>query len=325
MQVTPRVSPDGAIVMQIYTEKSTVGPDATGIPIAVDANGNAIRSPQIPITTAQTIVLARTGQTVILGGLITKDLEEDTRRIPYLADIPVLGRLFRYDQVSNKRTELLIILTPYLVTSPEQIDWINAREGQRMSWCLADLVNIHGPVPFSGNPMFNASPTPLIFPDLDPNGYPQGPDPYGSVPSFPPPGVTPQPTLQPLNVPSSSGFPSGPAPYGAPGSPTPATPMPVPPGPPVINGVPPAPPPPPTPSLGRQPDPAPSNDYFAPQSPNMVPPSSRRGAGVLGPPSIEPVTPPPGTARTFPPGLQPTGLPFATPVAPAQYQQPTTQ
>ncbi|HEY2415109.1 MAG TPA: secretin N-terminal domain-containing protein [Pirellulaceae bacterium] len=319
MQVTPRVSPDGAIVMQIYTEKSVVGSDATGIPIAVDANGNAIRSPQIPITTAQTIVLARTGQTVILGGLITKDLEEDSHRIPYLADIPVLGRLFRYDQVSNKRTELLIILTPYLVTSPDQIDWINAREGQRMSWCLADLVNIHGPVPFSGNPMFNSSPTPLIFPDIDPNGYPSGPDPYGSVPSFGPPGVVPQPTLQPLNVPSSTGFPSGPAPYSSPGSPTPATPMPVPPGPPVGVGVP---PPPPSPGMGYQ-DPSPSNNYTVPQPPSLMPPAA--SSSPLGPPSIEPVSPPAGTARRLLPGPQPATLPFATPVAPAQYQQPASQ
>jgi type II secretion system protein D len=324
MQVTPRVSPDGAIVMQIYTEKSTVGPDATGIPIAVDANGNAIRSPQIPITTAQTIVLARTGQTVILGGLITKDLEEDTHRIPYLADIPVLGRLFRYDQVSNKRTELLIILTPYLVTSPEQIDWINAREGQRMSWCLADLVNIHGPVPFAGNPMFNTSPTPLIFPDLDPNGYPAGPDPYGTVPSFPPPGVVPQPTLQPLNVPSTSGYPSGPAPYNSPGAPTPAAPTPVPPGPPVGGGVP---PPPPSPGLGQRQDPSPSNNYIVPQPPSLMPPGTTSGGGSpLGPPSIEPVLPPAGTARQLLPGPPGAAPQFAMPpVAPAQYQQPTSQ
>jgi general secretion pathway protein D len=268
-------------------------------------------------------VLARTGQTVILGGLITKDLEEDTRRIPYLADIPVLGRLFRYDQVSNKRTELLIILTPYLVTSPEQIDWINAREGQRMSWCLADLVNIHGPVPFSGNPMFNASPTPLIFPDLDPNGYPSGPDPYGSIPSFPPPGVTPQPTLQPLNVPSSSGYPSGPAPYNSPVSPTPAAPTPVPPGPPVGTSVP---PPPPSPGLGYQQDAPPSNNYIVPQPPSLIPPAaSSHGGSPLGPPSIEPVSPPAGTTRRLFPGPLPAGLPFGPSVAPAHYQQPASQ
>jgi len=356
MQVTPRVSPDGAIVMQIYTEKSTVGPDATGIPIAVDANGNPIRSPQIPITTAQTIVLARSGQTVILGGLITKDLEEDTRRVPYLADIPVIGRLFRYDQVHNKRTELLIILTPFLVTSTDQIDWINAREGQRMSWCLADLVNIHGPVPFPGNPMFNPSPTPLIYPDIDPAGYPTGPDPYGPVPSFPPPGGGPPPAGVPgMTVPGSIPTPST---TPTPVPPAPAAPAPYPPGAPPYGTPPPSAPPygappygapptsippyglpppivppaPPAPGLGA-PENVPQRSIVVPPPPSPIPPGPPGGGhGALAPPAIEAVAPPAGTARL--PRSSAPQMPFAAPpntmypltgpqsVAPADYQQP---
>ncbi len=331
MQVTPRVSPDGAIVMQIYTEKSTVGPDATGIPIAVDANGNAIRSPQIPITTAQTIVLARTGQTVILGGLITKDLEEETRRVPYLADIPVLGRLFRYDQVSNKRTELLIILTPYLVTSPEQIDWINAREGQRMSWCLADLVNIHGPVSMGGNLAGGPDSTPLIYPDLDPNGYPPGPDPYGTTPSFPPPGASQSGAPQSGNLlptPATSGpYPSGLPPYNGP-LPTPAA---VPPGP-IPTG--PDLPPPPPPGLGSS-SRRPANEVVVPQPPSLMQPGGYGGPGTLGvpgalaPPTIQPAAPPVGTGMNsagYRPQLPTTPYPTAGTmpggVMPAQYQMP---
>ncbi len=329
MQVTPRVSPDGAIVMQVYTERSTVGPDATGIPIGVDANGNAIRSPQIPITTAQTIVLARTGQTVILGGLITKDLEEETRRVPYLADIPVLGRLFRYDQVSNKRTELLIILTPYLVTSPEQIDWINAREGQRMSWCLADLVNIHGPVAMGGNTAGGPDSTPLIYPDLDPSGYPPGPEPYGTVPSFPAPNAPQSGNLLP--TPATSGpYPSGLPPYYGP-LPTPAA---VPPGPVPVG---PDFPPPPPPGLGSTRRPAnevPTNGVVVPQPPSLMQPGGYGGPGTLGvpgslsTPTIQPAAPPVGTGMNsagYRPQLPTTPYPSAGMmpggVIPAQYQQ----
>jgi hypothetical protein len=168
LEVTPRTSPDGTIVMAINATKSSVGPEATGIPIFTDAAGNVIRSPQIPLTTAQTTVSARSGQTVILGGLITKTLNETTRRIPYLGDIPMLGRLFRFDAVSDQRTELLIIMTPYIMQSEEQNEWLNARESERMSWCIADIVNIHGPVGMGGNPAFNAQPSDVIFPDLDP-------------------------------------------------------------------------------------------------------------------------------------------------------------
>lgn len=198
LQVQPRTSPDGTIVMSVYAEKSFVGPEAQGIPIFTDAAGNVIRSPQIPITTAQTIVSAKSGQTIILGGLITKELNENTNRIPYLADMPVFGRLFRFDTVSDERTELLIIMTPYIISTAEQIEWMNARESERMSWCIADVVNIHGPVGMSGNPAFNGMESPLIFPDVTPAGQEPTPaEPQTSQPEgVPAPG---QPTwYQPL-------------------------------------------------------------------------------------------------------------------------------
>ncbi|MEX2174382.1 MAG: secretin N-terminal domain-containing protein [Pirellulaceae bacterium] len=167
--VTPRTSPDGTIVMEVNAEKSEVGPDATGIPISIAPDGSVIRSPQIFITTAQTTVSAKSGQTVILGGLITKNQGETTRRVPYLGDIPVLGRLFRFDAVSDERRELLIILTPYILQNEEQNEWLNMRETERMSWCIADVVNIHGPVGVGGNEAFNMQASEVIFPDVEPS------------------------------------------------------------------------------------------------------------------------------------------------------------
>lgn len=206
LQVQPRTSPDGTIVMSVYAEKSFVGPDATGIPIFTDAAGNVIRSPQIPITTAQTIVSAKSGQTIILGGLITQDQTETTNRIPYASDIPVLGRLFRFDTVEQNRTELLIIMTPYIVSTADQIEWMNARESERMSWCIADVANIHGPVGMSGNPAFNGMESPLIFPDVEPAAQeptpaePKTSQPEGVPSSGQPTWYQPQTGLSPPRV-----------------------------------------------------------------------------------------------------------------------------
>jgi general secretion pathway protein D len=297
LQVTPRTSPDGTIVMQVYAEKSSVGPASTAVPVGTDTNGNPILSPQIPLTLAQTTVSARSGQTVILGGLITKDQQENTRRIPYLADIPVLGRLFRFDSLTNTRTELLIILTPYLVTSEEQIDWINARESERMSWCVADVVNIHGPVNLSGNPAFNAGPTPLIFPDVEPGAPPMlGPVPHSMGLESPyPTGPMPYQEGQPREPSGSTG----------PGTPTPAT---LPPGP---GGYPSGPPPyqqqppPQAPAEGAPPPPPPSGMGSARRTPDG-------GIIIPQPPSL----------------IQPLGMrlpelpPQGQPVAPAEFQQP---
>lgn len=140
--VTPRISPDGMVVMEIDAVKSSLSD--VGVPVSIDQNGNAIEQPIVDTTQASTTVSARSGQTVVLGGLITKSTAITSRRVPYLANVPVLGSLFRFDSELQRRTELLFIMTPYVVRKDEDVDWINQVESKRMSWCLADVANIYG-------------------------------------------------------------------------------------------------------------------------------------------------------------------------------------
>ncbi len=206
--VTPRTSPDGMIVMEIDAVKSDLGPEAEGIAISVATDGTVIRQPIINVTRAQTTVSARSGQTVILGGLITRDQTETTRRVPYLGDIPVLGRLFRFDSVDIERTELLIIMTPYVMRTDEHVAWLNMRESERMHWCLADVANVHGQ---AQNFTSSADPglsTPVIYPDETP--APEGLISPESAPSLPPnqwPNLPPN--MQP-DAPQNGPFPGDP-------------------------------------------------------------------------------------------------------------------
>src|SRR3972149_1762283 len=108
MHELPRISHDGRVVVQLTTEKSEVGPEAEGIPISVSAGGQVVRAPRINATTAVTTVSALSGQTVVLSGLLTNRREDVHRRVPLLADIPLIGDLFRYDRVSGRRTGLVI-------------------------------------------------------------------------------------------------------------------------------------------------------------------------------------------------------------------------
>lgn len=144
MQVTPRISPDGLVVMQLTTEKSEVGPEAEGIPISVTAGGQIVRAPRINATTAVTTVSALSGQTVVLSGLLTNRREDVHRRVPLLADIPLIGDLFRYDRVSGQRTELLIVMTPQIVRNKLESDLIKQVESSRMSYIMTDVVNLAG-------------------------------------------------------------------------------------------------------------------------------------------------------------------------------------
>jgi type II secretion system protein D len=145
LQVTPRISPDGLVVMSVFANKSELGTVADGVPVSIAPNGDAINAPRIATTQAETTVSAVSGQTVVLSGLLTKRNEALHRRVPLLADIPLLGDLFRFDSTRIVRKELLIILTPHIVRNRFDAERIKQIESARMSWCLADVVDLHGP------------------------------------------------------------------------------------------------------------------------------------------------------------------------------------
>jgi hypothetical protein len=170
--VTPRISPTGTVVMEIDAEQSKVGPEEEGIPVSISASGAVVRSPRIDTRTAQTTVAARSGETIILAGLITKSVEDTHRRVPFLADIPVLGHLFRYDLERTLRTELLIIMTPHVILTPEDAQRIRHIEECRMSWTECEVQKIHGMngICDQDNCPTCRKETEVIYPDLNPSG-----------------------------------------------------------------------------------------------------------------------------------------------------------
>ncbi|MCY2979464.1 MAG: general secretion pathway protein GspD [Planctomycetota bacterium] len=171
MQIQPRTNQDGLINMLVAVNRSAVGPVDTGIPVGSDATGAIIKSPIISQTLAQTRVTAYDGQTVVLGGLITKNRSTRSRRIPWLADIPIAGALFRFDSQTENRTELLVVMTPRVIfyNNEEKLEMIKQVESSRMSYCLSDILNIHGDVGLSpGNGLWGPAASPIIYPDLQP-------------------------------------------------------------------------------------------------------------------------------------------------------------
>src|SRR5690606_16844412 len=102
LMVRPRISPDGMVVMELQAEKSQVGSEQEGIPLFAGTDGSVIRAPRIDQTIAYSTVAAASGQTIVLSGLLTKESFDIHRRVPLLADIPLLGDLFRYDSVSEE-------------------------------------------------------------------------------------------------------------------------------------------------------------------------------------------------------------------------------
>lgn len=170
LEVLPRVGADGLISMQILARRSEVDrTTGTGTPIGTDQNGVPIVIPDINETRAQSTITAYSGQTVVFGGLIQKQRTNQSRRVPYLADIPLLGVMFRFDRETETRNELLIIMTPMLITGDEDLEYVKQVESSRMSYCLADVVEMHGDVGLSGGyGLWGPATGPVIYPDLHP-------------------------------------------------------------------------------------------------------------------------------------------------------------
>ncbi|TWT82035.1 putative type II secretion system protein D precursor [Planctomycetes bacterium CA13] len=174
--VTPRISPEGNVTMEIDAEKSEVGPESEGIPVSATADGTVVRSPRVNVASAQATVSAADGETIILGGLISNNRKQHHRKVPWLGDLPLIKHLFRYDSVSNRRAELLIILTPHIVRSPADMERLKQTEMARMSWCACDVFNLHGEIVsdptteslFSGN--YQDFGVDVIYPHDDPRG-----------------------------------------------------------------------------------------------------------------------------------------------------------
>jgi len=170
MRIQPRTNQDGLILLDVQIERSKLNETNPGIPVGFASNGDVIFSPIIDTTRAETRVSAYDGQTVVFAGLITKNRQSTSRRIPFLADIPIAGALFRFDSEREVRSELLVVMTPRIVRDPQDVELINQMESARMSWCLADVLNINGVSGLSeGNGLWGPACSPVIYPDLTPS------------------------------------------------------------------------------------------------------------------------------------------------------------
>ncbi|MED7819100.1 MULTISPECIES: type IV pilus secretin PilQ [unclassified Francisella] len=111
LQVTPQIAPDGNIVMDLLVTKNSVNPStATG-----EGNPPAINKREIT-----TKIMTKDGQTVVIGGIYEKKQNETRNKIPILGDIPYLGYLFSYTEISDTDTELLIFITPKIIETKIQ-------------------------------------------------------------------------------------------------------------------------------------------------------------------------------------------------------------
>lgn len=108
LDVVPQINPNGQIMMSIntsITEKSGERTSPDGVNIV----------PILDVRESNNVVLAQHGQTIVIGGLMKTKKEVDDNSIPFFGAIPYVGKLFHWDQESESKTELVIMLTPEIM------------------------------------------------------------------------------------------------------------------------------------------------------------------------------------------------------------------
>jgi type IV pilus assembly protein PilQ len=103
LEVTPQITPEGSVILSVDVNKDSRG--------TLTPQGYAINTKHV-----QTQVLVENGGTVVIGGIYTQDEGETINKVPLLGDVPVLGHLFKNKTRTTSKTELLIFLTPKVVS-----------------------------------------------------------------------------------------------------------------------------------------------------------------------------------------------------------------
>jgi len=103
LEVTPQITPEGNVILTLEVSKDSRG--------ALTAAGPAINTKKV-----NTEVLVENGGTVVIGGIFTQDEQTEVNKVPLLGDIPFIGYLFQNRVKSTRKTELLVFITPKIVT-----------------------------------------------------------------------------------------------------------------------------------------------------------------------------------------------------------------
>lgn len=152
--ITPNINADRSVMLRVSQQTSTTIANGGNIPI-VNAAGAIVNLP-IDILNTRTVngtVVAKDGLTVAIGGLIDEQLLDQRAEVPVLGKLPVVGYFFRRQVTNRTRTELVILIRPYVFSTPS--------ESAALSRDLVGDLSLH----------------------------PSGPEPYGTLNSFSPPEV----------------------------------------------------------------------------------------------------------------------------------------
>ncbi len=130
LEITPHISQSGLVRLEIFSEFSK---------LIEDVASSSTDTPTTAKRQAETIVSMNSGSTVVIGGLIRDDKTTIEKKIPLVGDLPLVGGLFRFQKDRLQKTNLLIFITPHVLSSQEHLEQITRKKKQELSQVLPVL------------------------------------------------------------------------------------------------------------------------------------------------------------------------------------------
>jgi len=136
LRITPQITEGGLVRLDVYQEITEVAPNAVG---NVDEVG-----PTLTKRLLRNTALAENGKTVVLGGLISTNRQNRVSKVPLLGDLPLLGWLFRSRSDSERKTNLLVFITPTIIKDPRDLALVTTRSRRVMEEARSEFGEVHG-------------------------------------------------------------------------------------------------------------------------------------------------------------------------------------
>ena len=120
LDVIPQISAEGDIILHVHPTVSSVTEKTKNISVS---SGTSLSVPLAisSIRESDSIIRAKNGQVVIIGGLMQNSIQDNESKVPILGDIPLIGALFRHTQQISKKSELVILIKPVVIDTDEQM------------------------------------------------------------------------------------------------------------------------------------------------------------------------------------------------------------
>ncbi|MDP1765953.1 MAG: hypothetical protein Q8K83_03520, partial [Methylotenera sp.] len=120
LQIMPKINANGTVTLMIQQDSSSILPGSSSIPVVVGSTVQRFNVDSVKTSNIQGTVVAKDGLTVAIGGLIDSSESEEEQKVPILGDIPLVGELFKRKAKSKGKRELLLLITPHIIATPQE-------------------------------------------------------------------------------------------------------------------------------------------------------------------------------------------------------------